>query len=104
METLHLVLVRRASSLVSRMAAAAAAAAADSNKGRSFISGSASSLVACFVLQPFDVIKTRIQESPQRLSFPRAFVSIRQTEGLKHLWRGLGIVFLREGGSVCTLI
>lgn len=103
METLHLVLVRRASSLVSRMAAAAAAAA-DSNKGRSFISGSASSLVACFVLQPFDVIKTRIQESPQRLSFPRAFVSIRQTEGLKHLWRGLGIVVLREGGSVCALI
>ena len=56
------------------------------NKKRVFLTGSLSSLTACVMLQPFDVIKTRIQEAPQRISLLEAISSMRSIESL---WRGL---------------
>ncbi len=54
---------------------------------RVFLAGSLSSLSACVALQPFDVIKTRIQEAPKRITIYRA---IKNLEGPSQLWRGLG--------------
>lgn len=61
-----------------------------SDNKRPFVSGSAASLTSCILLQPFDVIKTRIQESKIHTS-PIRLVSAMDKEGMSVYWRGLSI-------------
>lgn len=63
-----------------------------------FLAGSISGLTITLVAQPFEVIKTRIQENHQyssvsykkTLSIRDAFNGIVQKDGVGGLWRGTG--------------
>ena len=49
-------------------------------------SGAAAGLCSCLVLQPLDLIKTRLQEQPHRTDFNRLLLFTRQiyiTDGLR---------------------
>ena len=62
-----------------------------------FIYGCASSFISCAVLQPFDVIKTQIQEgesktlSALRVRYISVLKRIYSTDGLSTFWRGVSI-------------
>lgn len=66
-----------------------------------FVYGCASSFISCASLQPFDVIKTQIQEgesktlsalsNSNRVRYISVLKRIYSTDGLSTFWRGLSI-------------
>lgn len=65
------------------------------------ISGGVSGFASAVVLQPFDLVKTRIQQDgalrgEKGLSIPRVFQKIWTTEGKLALWRGTGATLARN--------
>ena len=63
-----------------------------SNPARQFLAGSLAGVVASSVLTPLEVVKTRLQASgATRMRLDRILVNIMKTEGIRGLWRGVGI-------------
>ena len=54
----------------------------------SFASGALSGLVTCMTLQPFDVLKTRLQEEKAPLNSLLKYLI--RNDGVFGLWKGLG--------------
>ncbi|KAA0158735.1 hypothetical protein FNF27_04512 [Cafeteria roenbergensis] len=63
-----------------------------SNPARQFLAGSLAGVVASSVLTPLEVVKTRLQASgATRMRLDKILVNIMKTEGIRGLWRGVGI-------------
>lgn len=59
-----------------------------------FLTGAISGLTSCAVLQPFDLLRTRLQETPGSIRQPKILPivkSIWRHEGMAGFWRGTGI-------------
>ncbi len=85
---------RRASSRRDRSSAVMSQAHAPqrSNPARQFLAGSLAGVVASSVLTPLEVVKTRLQASgATRMRLDKILVNIMKTEGIRGLWRGVGI-------------
>lgn len=65
-----------------------------SGAGRSLASGAVAGLASVFLLQPLDVVKTRLQELPRCRGTPpfarlgRVLRDTLQADGVAGLWRG----------------
>jgi len=67
-----------------------------SNVGQQLLSGALSGLATTIALQPFDLLKTRMQQGDGSLRIPTANSSlilgtardVITTDGIKGLWRG----------------
>lgn len=64
--------------------------ASSSSQKTVVISGASSGFVTGLVLQPFDVVKTRLQETRSGVSRMTILRSIYQERGILGFWRGAG--------------
>ncbi len=60
-------------------------------KKSSFLFGSIAGAFSCFLLQPLDVLKTRIQSNSANKSIFYNTSRIIKYEGISSLWKGFGI-------------
>jgi solute carrier family 25 protein 38 len=70
------------------------------NVGQQLVSGTLSGLATTVFLQPFDLLKTRVQQN-NGPSVPRHIIietakNVLSTDGLKGLWRGTGASLVRN--------
>jgi solute carrier family 25 protein 38 len=64
--------------------------ASDSSQTTAVISGASSGFVSGLVLQPFDVVKTRLQETKAGVSRMEILRTVYRDRGILGFWRGVG--------------
>ncbi|KAI9137875.1 mitochondrial carrier domain-containing protein [Paraphysoderma sedebokerense] len=76
------------------------ASIAKSNKNNkipgSLVAGGTSGFISCILLQPLDLVKTRIQQQPSKLTTYGTIKLVANNEGILGLWRGSVPTVLRN--------